>query len=136
MSRSLDELLPPVATAARAALAECEAKGLSVLVTCTYRSGDEQNALFAQGRTKPGQIVTNARAFQSLHQFRVALDIVPLVHGKPEWDGSNPVWHQIAAIFKAHGFEWGWDWKRFREMPHFQMTNGYPISHFQNGGTL
>jgi len=134
--RDIRELQEPVWDAAARAIAECEAAGLHVLVTCTYRSPEEQSALYAQGRTAPGHIVTNAKAGQSMHQWRVALDIVPLVNGKPDWDGSHPVWHQIAAVFKKHGFEWGYDWPRMKEMPHFQMTGGHPLSYFQQGGKL
>ena len=134
--RNIDDLLPTVAVAAHAALAECEAKGLHVLVTCTYRSGAEQDALYAQGRTEPGRIVTNARAGSSFHQYRCALDVVPMVNGKPEWSGKSPAWAQIAAVFKKHGFEWGYEWKRFKEMAHFQMTGGHDLSYFQNGGRI
>lgn len=136
MSRDLNALVPIVRDAAQAALADCEAKGLQVLVTCTYRTNAEQDALFAQGRTTPGHIVTNARGGQSMHNFRCALDIVPLVNGKPDWNGEHPSWHEIAAVFKAHGFSWGFDWPHFKEMPHFEITRGFPLSHFQNGGTL
>lgn len=134
--RNLADLLPRVEAAASAAIAACEAKGLPLLVTCTYRSAADQNALYAQGRTTPGAIVTVARGFQSMHQFRCALDIVPLVNGKPDWQGSVPQWAEIAAIFKEHGFEWGEDWAHFKEMPHFQMTGGHNLAYFQNGGTL
>jgi len=134
--RSLNDLSPKAAEAARAALSECGLKGLTVLITCTYRSGAEQDALYAQGRTKPGAKVTNAKAGQSFHQYRCALDLVPIVNGKPEWTGRDPAWHKIAEIFKSHGFEWGYDWPRFKEMPHFQMTGGHPLSYFQNGGEL
>lgn len=136
MSRDLNDLLPVVRDAATAVLAECKAKGLDVLVTCTYRTPAEQDALYAQGRTKPGSKVTNAKAGQSLHQYRCAIDIVPVTNGKPDWNGSHPIWHEVAAVFKAHGFEWGYDWPTFKEMPHFQMTKGHPLSYFQNGGTI
>lgn len=136
MGRQINELLPSVALAASDAISECTRKGLKLLVTCTYRTGEEQDALYAQGRTKPGAKVTNARAGQSLHQYRVALDLYPMVNGKPDFSGKPPEWHDIAAIFKAHGFEWAYEWKRFREMPHFQMTGGHPLSYFQKGGKL
>lgn len=136
MGRKLNELDPKVEKAALAAIEECKAKGLSVLISCTYRSGEEQNALYAQGRTKPGRIVTRAKAGQSFHQYRVALDLYPLIGGKPDFSGKAPEWHKIAAIFKKHGFEWAFEWKRFKEMPHFQMTGGHPLSYFQNGGKL
>ena len=136
MGRRIEELHPKVAAAATAAKAECEAAGMPILITCTYRDGAEQEALYAQGRTKPGPKVTNARAGQSMHQYRVALDLYPMVNGKPDFSGKHPNWFKIAAIFKKHGFEWAYEWKRFKEMPHFQMTGGHPLSYFQNGGTL
>ncbi len=135
-SRSLNELLPAVCKAALDAQAECNAAGLPHLITCTYRDGAEQDALYAQGRTKPGPKVTNARAGQSFHQWRVALDLYPMIHGKPDFSGNHPNWHKIAAIYMAHGFEWAGNWAKFRELPHFQMTGGHPLSHFQNGGKL
>lgn len=136
MSRAITDLLPQVEAAATKAIFNCQRAGLDVLITCTFRDGPTQNALYAQGRTAPGNVVTNARAGQSMHQYRCALDLVPIVNGKPVWNGGDPVWHKIAAIFKAAGFEWGYDWQTFKEMPHFQITNGFPLSHFQNGGSL
>lgn len=136
MGRKLNELDPKAELAATLAIDVCKAAGLFLLVSCTYRSGEEQNALYAQGRTKPGRKVTNAKAGQSFHQYRVALDLYPLVHGKPDFSGTSPNWQKIAVIFKRHGFEWAGDWKRFRELPHFQMTGGHPLSYFQNGGKL
>ena len=134
--RRLESLAMKVEVAARAAIRECEALGLHPLVTCTYRSGEEQNELYAQGRTKPGPKVTNAKAGQSFHQYRVALDLYPLVNGKPDFSGKSLDWHKIAAVLKKHGFEWAFEWKRFKEMPHFQMTGGHPLSYFQQGGKL
>lgn len=134
--RNIDDLDPMVAVAAKAALAECAAAGWPVIVTCTYRTDAEQTALYAQGRTTPGAIVTNAKAGESMHQYRCALDIVPIMNGKADWNGSHPDWQHVAAIFKKHGFEWGEDWHSFKEMPHFQMTGGHPLSYFQQGGKL
>lgn len=136
MGRLLSELHPTVAAKARQAIDECAAAGMKILVSCTYRSGSEQNALFAQGRTKPGRKVTNARAGQSFHQYRLALDLYPLIHGKPDFSGTHPNWQRIAAIFKKLGFEWAGDWKRFREFPHFQMTFGHPLAYYQKGGKV
>ena len=134
--RDLDHLEHKVAVAAKAALADCEAQGMRVLVTCTARTAAEQADLYAQGRTKPGNIVTNAKPGQSFHEYKVALDLYPNPGGKPDFSGKHPWWPRIAAIFKAHGFEWAGEWKRFPEMPHFQMTGGHSLSYFQNGGKL
>ena len=135
-SRSVNELLAPVCKAALDAQAECNAAGLIHLITCTYRSPADQDALYAQGRTKPGPKVTNARAGQSFHQWRVALDLYPMIGGKPDFSGTHPNWQKIAAIYKKHGFAWAFEWVKFKEKPHFEMTGGKPLSWFQNGGKL
>lgn len=134
--RDLYHLHPKVAAAAKAAIEECHDAGMNLLVTCTYRSGEEQNELYEQGRSKPGPKVTNAKAGQSFHQYRLALDLYPMINGKPDFSGKHPWWPKIAAIFKRHGFEWGYDWPRFKEMPHFQFTGGKPLSYYQAGGSL
>lgn len=136
MGRLLTELEPKVELAARSAVAECLAKGVHTLVTCTYRSGEEQSALYAQGRSKPGHIVTNAKAGQSFHQYKVALDIYPVVNGKIDFAGTAHEWQEMAVIFKKHGFEWAGEWKRFKEFPHFQMRSGHDLEYFQKGGKL
>lgn len=137
MSRKLEDLLPTVEAAARRALANIDKDGVDYLVTCTYRTREEQADLYAQGRTKPGRKVTNAKPGQSLHQYRVALDIYPAVNGKIDFAGSQTkAWQTIAKHFIAEGFEWAYNWKRFREMPHFQMTKGNSLAYFQNGGKI
>ena len=136
VSRLLSDLQLPVRLAAEEALKDCHEEGLELLITCTYRTAEEQDALYAQGRTKHGPKVTNAKAGQSMHQYKVALDLYPLVNGKPDFSGKAPEWFKIAAIFKKHGFEWAYEWKRFKEMPHFQMTKGHSLAYFQSGGKL
>lgn len=132
-SRKLEDLDPSVRTAAEAALAECAAKGLDALVYCTYRDFEEQTSLFASGRTKPGAWKTNAKAGQSWHNWRCALDLVPRRDGQPVWGRTLPddidLWKRVAAIFKAHGFEWGGDWpKATQDFPHFQKPDGQTIA--------
>ena len=135
--RSIDDLLPTVAAAFRRGAAKADAQGIKYVVTCTYRTAEEQAALYAQGRTTPGKKVTNAKPGQSFHEYRVAFDVYPLVNGKPDFSGSNiEVWKKLAECFKSEGFEWAYEWKTFKEMPHFQLTQGHPLSYFQNGGKI
>ena len=136
MTRSIAELLPTVQKAILAAKQRCDEAGLPLLITCTYRTEAEQAELYAQGRTKPGPKVTNARPGQSFHQYRVAVDLYPMIGMKPDFSGTHPNWHKIAEIMKSEGFEWGYEWKTFKEMPHFQMTKGHPLAYFQQGGTI
>jgi peptidoglycan L-alanyl-D-glutamate endopeptidase CwlK len=120
-SRSLDDLRPEVRPLVDAFLASCAAAGADLIVTCTLRSNDEQTALYAQGRTKPGHIVTNAKAGQSAHNYGLALDIVPIANGKPDWNGSDPVWKTIGDLGVAAGLTWlGSPGSTFPEEPHFE----------------
>ena len=136
-SRSLDELLPPVKKRAEAFLEACKAQGIDLLVTSTYRDNECQTALYAQGRTKPGDIVTNAKAGESYHNYRCALDVVPLVNGKPVWNAKDPVWQKIGEIGKSCGLEWAGDWVgKMREMAHFQYSNKLTIAQLQAGAKI
>ena len=112
-SRSLDELLPSVRTRVQQFLDSAKAQGIDLLVTSTYRDNASQDALYAQGRTTVGRIVTNAKAGQSWHNYRCAVDVVPVVAGKPRWDVKDAVWQEVGRLGKAAGLEWAGDWKRF-----------------------
>jgi peptidoglycan L-alanyl-D-glutamate endopeptidase CwlK len=110
----------------------------------TLRTFAEQDALFAQGRTKPGAIVTKAKGGQSYHNYGLAIDIVLLVDKdkngtfetaswdlKTDFDGDGKSdWQEVVAIFKRYGYEWGGDWK-FVDAPHFQKTLGKSIAELQ-----
>jgi len=135
-SRNLNDLLPPVKDRAEKMIQGCGAVGIDLLVTSTYRDNASQDALYAQGRTKPGKIVTNARAGQSFHNHRCAFDVVPLRHGKPVWDAKDPVWQVVGQIGKKFGLEWAGDWKRFKEYPHFQYTGGLTLAQLQQGAKI
>lgn len=138
-SRSLNDLHPAVAVKARAHLKACADEGIDILVTCTYRDIEEQNRLYAQGRTTPGKIVTKARGGQSFHNYRLAYDVVPLQFGKPVWSttGENAkLWERVGQLGEAQGLNWAGRWVKFREFPHFQYTGGHPLEHFQKGGSL
>jgi len=134
-SRSLDDLAPPVKQRAQAFVEAAKTKGIDLLVTSTYRDSESQNALYAQGRTTPGNIVTRAKAGQSWHNHRCALDVVPLVNGKAVWD-DQAIWKQVGEIGKACGLEWAGDWKTFKEYPHFQYTSGLTMDQLQAGAKI
>jgi len=93
-----------------------------IFITCSYRSPEEQNNLYAQGRTKSGSIVTNARGGQSIHNYKpaLALDVAFYMPGKKTLDWSNKLFEDFAKVFKPLGIEWGGDWKSFIDRPHFQ----------------
>lgn len=99
-------------------------------ITQALRTIKEQDDLYAQGRTKPGKKVTNARGGQSYHNYGLAFDIV-ILEDKDQ-NGTfetanfevNALWRKVAEFFKSRGWEWGGDWKSFKDYPHFQKTFG------------
>lgn len=144
-SRKLEDLHPRVQPMAQAFLDKCKAEGIDILITCTYRDSEAQNALYARGRTltsEHGQtvkIVTNAKGGQSAHQYRLAFDMVPIRDGKPVWGMTGAdlmLWMRVGDIAESCGFEWAGRWPKFKEFPHCQYLGGHPLSYFENGGQL
>ncbi len=138
-SRKIEDLHPKVAAMCREFLERCEAADIDVLITSTYRDNESQAALFAQGRTKPGHRVTNARPGHSYHNWRVAFDVVPMRNGKPVWGTSGQdakLWEQVGRIGEEVGLEWAGRWQSFKEFPHFQYTGGMMLADFQAGKTI
>lgn len=114
-------------------------KGCRLRLTHVYRSPEEQDALYAQGRTKKGAKVTNSKAWQSSHQYGFAIDIVIMYDndgdGKFEevsWDTKRDGdkdgvadWLEVTKVFVDAGFTNGFisNGKKW-DFPHFQMDFG------------
>lgn len=125
-SRSLEDLNQATKQRAVTHKQLCAEKGVELLIYCTLRSNEEQNALYAIGRTKDGKIVTNARAGESAHnpdEFGKAAgyDCVPTIAGKPMWDSNHPAWRIVGACGEEAGLIWSGRWTgKLRETCHFQ----------------
>lgn len=121
-SRDISLLRADVATNCRKWIDLCKDAGLNVLVTSTVRDKEYQEYLYAQGRTRPGNIVTNGKT-PTFHSDKVgcAFDFCKNVKGH-EYD-DNAFFHKAAAIAKGLGFSWGGDWKSFPDKPHIQWDN-------------
>lgn len=137
-SRRIEDLHPDLQPLAKRFIGRCAERQVDVLILCTWRSGAEQDALYAQGRAKPGPRVTNAKAGQSAHNHELdgkpaarAFDAVPLLHGKPIWedprdkdsDWTNDFgWRIMGEVAEEIGLDWyGKPGAKFREGPHFQL---------------
>lgn len=114
--RNISNLAPFIVVRLTAALDECHAMGYEVAVFESYRSPERQQWLYDQGRTRDGKIITNARPYESFHQYGLAVDIVGY-HNK-KWDWSID-YDKITEVFKRHGF------KPLKfEKAHFQIDGG------------
>lgn len=115
-SRKVEDLLPEMQEKYILFREAMTKAGLDFILTCTYRSPEEQAELFAIGRTKPGRKVT--WTLKSKHCEGKAFDIAMLVNGKISWDAKD--YKKAGEIGKSVGLEWGGDWK-FPDSPHFQL---------------
>jgi peptidoglycan L-alanyl-D-glutamate endopeptidase CwlK len=127
----LKGLYAPFAEKVRQLIETLAAEGIYVRIVQGVRTWTEQDALYAQGRTAPGKIVTNAQGGQSWHCYGLAADLVPSKHGPdqaydPDWNSEHPAWKRMIEVGKGLGLTSGADWVHLKDMPHFQMTGKFP----------
>lgn len=102
----------------------CECSSLKIGISECVRTKEEQDKLYAQGRTAPGSIVTNAKgsSYSSMHQWGVAFDFYRN-DGKGAYNDSDNFFAKVGAIGKKLGLEWGGDWTSIKDRPHFQLKD-------------
>ena len=129
--RGIDKLHPELQVCVNKFLEECKKQGLDVCITETLRTQAEQEALYAKGRTEPGNIVTNCRGYQSPHCWGVAFDFCRNVKGK-EYDNTDRFFEKVGEIAKTifdgteYDLFWGGDFKTFVDKPHVEMIKYLP----------
>lgn len=138
----IHKLHPLVRAEAQQIIEEVEAsfpQTVKIRIVQGLRTIDEQNALFAQGRTKAGPIVTNTRGGSSYHNYGLAIDFAIMYdidgNGSYEtlsWDINRDFdqdqikdWQEVVKAFKLRGWHWGGDWKTMKDNPHLEKSFGY-----------
>lgn len=136
---ALQLLHPAMQIKVRQLLERLREVGENVLITDARRTSEEQDELYAQGRTKPGMIVTHVDDSNSFHTHGLAIDIVPVGPlGVPldkrhwlEWTALHRyenIAREAQAIVLTWGYkEWGFD------RPHFHYTQGLTIEELKDG---
>jgi peptidoglycan L-alanyl-D-glutamate endopeptidase CwlK len=95
--------------------------GVEFRITAGLRTWATQAALYAQGRTAPGSIVTDAMPGYSWHEMAMAADFVPMNAGVPIWNTADPTWGKVIAGAPACGLLSGSTWTHFTDIPHLQF---------------
>lgn len=123
MARDITQLHPRLQEKIAQLKAMCEAQGLALGISECFRSVAEQDALYAQGRTKAGNIVTNAKGstYSSQHQWGIAFDIFQNIKGQEYSDAA--FFKNVAIMAKSIGLAWGGDWTGFVDRPHFYLPD-------------
>lgn len=132
--RDLNKLHPFVRRITQSFLDECKKQGLNIGISETYRTVERQDYLYAQGRTRSGSVVTNAKGnnMSSYHQWGLAFDIYNNVKGD---EYNIIVLNKAGEIGQKMGLEWGGTWLGFKDKPHFQYTFGLSIADLKKGKT-
>ena len=101
--------------------------GRHLFETCTWRSEGRQQQLFRQGRSEPGQIVTNIDGInsRSRHNFYPSQAVDVCVDSDPGpgkvavWD--NAAYAPLGPLCEKHGLVWGGNFKRLIDSPHLEL---------------
>ena len=135
MNKKIELLHPVLRNEARILFEEANRRltgRAKMLIVSTLRTFEEQDELYAIGRTKAGRKVTNAKGGQSIHNYGLAIDFALLIDGKTaswedlkDFDGDRKAdWLEVVEVFEKAGWEWGGRWKSFTDKPHLQKTFG------------
>lgn len=120
--KNINTLVPKAQEKARIFLQSVRDAGINAKIIDGSRTFEEQDALFAIGRTKPGHIVTNAKGGFSNHNFGVAWDIG--IFAGTKFITESPQYDKAGKIGKSLGLEWGGDFESIIDKPHFQCKTG------------
>lgn len=117
--KTIATLLPEVRPIARSLVQKAAASEITIKIISGLRTCKEQDALYAQGRTQPGAIVTNARGGYSNHNFGIAFDVGVFEGNK--YLPDSPKYKAVGVLGIDLGLEWGGSWKTIVDQPHFEL---------------
>lgn len=129
-SREIEELHPCLQRGVLELKRRLKKAGWDMGVSSTYRDNEQQDYLYSLGRTVSGQIITNAKGGESIHNYRLAFDIFNNVSGDlypAEFlNLAGKIWAEMGGV-------WGGSWTSFQDKPHFQFTQYRSIMELQEG---
>ena len=123
--KTIATLLPEVQPIARALVQKAQGIGITIKIISGLRTYAEQDALYAQGRTADGHIVTNARGGYSNDNFGIAFDVGVFEGSKYLPESSK--YRAVGALGVDLGLEWGGNWKTIVDQPHFQLRPNWAV---------
>ena len=124
----LQNVMPTLAAKIRTLGEMLSQEGITIRVVQGLRTWAEQDALYAQGRTVPGKIVTNAKGGESWHCLGCAVDCAPMnLDGTVDWNAGHQQWKRMEEVGVSLGLVSGANWVRLVDAPHFQLTGAFPM---------
>lgn len=133
-SKRLDGVHPKLASAYIRINEAMGALGFPIFVVEGVRTAERQQELYAQGRTKPGNIVTYLDGVEKKgkHQqkgdgFGYAIDFAfiddPRTPKDETWDEKMP-WILVGVMAEHLGLTWGGRWTRPVDSGHIELPGG------------
>lgn len=141
-STDLKNCVPELEEKAKLLIAKCKEQGIDIAITCTSRTQEEQNALYAQGR-KTLNTVNELRHFAGMSRITKefnhivtwtldskhvvnskrpqaeAFDFVLMKNGRPDWIDIK-TYIKVCEIGKELGLKSGIDFKK-KDYPHMEI---------------
>lgn len=119
----LQALHPAIRNSVESFITDAEqAMNITLRIVQGLRTIEEQDALYAKGRTTPGPVVTNAKSGRSYHNYGLAIDLVEINNGQANW---NFHYESLLPFAEKYGFKWGGHFISIKDTPHFERTFGY-----------
>lgn len=123
--KNINTLLPEVRPFAIALIHKAKDNGIQLKIISGLRTYEEQDALFAKGRTSAGSIVTHAKGGHSNHNFGIAFDVGIFENGT--YQSHSPKYKVVGALAMDLGLDWGGNWESFKDEPHFQLRPSWAV---------
>ena len=105
----------------------CHKKGIELAIVETFRTKAKQSEYYSMGRE-----YTLTRGGKSRHQYGLAVDVVPVVNGKPQWDNKY-LWKKIGIVGESLGLRWGGRWRSIYDPAHFEWSGGVSTYYLEKG---
>lgn len=118
MIADLNALHPYFRDKIRQMIQLCKKKGIELAIVESYRTHSKQAEYFGMGRQ-----YTRSAGGKSKHQYGLAIDVVPLVNGIPQWENKT-LWKRVGVIGESLGLRWGGRWRSPYDPAHFEWTGG------------
>ena len=125
MKNLLEGVHPRLIEKIERVLKAMEALGQPMFVCQGVRTTEQQQALYAQGRTRPGAVVTKADGVVNKSNHQVKADgfghAVDCAFQNGEPFGEFQPWKTYGACCDAVGLIWGGSWKTILDRPHAEL---------------
>lgn len=127
MITSLEALHPYFRDKVIELIERARSKGIELAVVETYRTRAKQLEYKSMGKK-----YTRTGAGASKHQYGLAVDLVPVVNGEPQWH-NRALWYKVGVMGEKLGLRWGGRWRRPYDPGHFEWTGGLSTEELARG---